>query len=51
MAKKIGYGIFSTDFTKSGYDFGYDMLKQDEELLKFFGPIFDAFSTHFWPIF
>ena len=24
MAKKIGYGIFSTDFTKIGYDFGYD---------------------------
>ena len=22
-----------------------------EELLKFFGPIFDAFSTQFWPIF
>ena len=25
MAKKIGYGIFSTDFTKIGYDFGYDI--------------------------
>ena len=25
MAKKIGYEIFSTDFTEIGYDFGYDI--------------------------
>ena len=25
MAEKIGYGIFSTDFTEIGYDFGYDI--------------------------
>ena len=47
LVKKIGYGIFLTDFTKIGYDFGYGIPLVKTQILVQKNLNFSAWQLNF----